>query len=86
MITEEERYVERRMNWFDWLCFWSWCLPVAMVFAIAGNGVAGEPMDRTALLLVFIVGFGVSIVLRGIVLQVRLKRYRDDYYQEKRLR
>lgn len=83
-FTDEDRYIEFRLNWFDRFCLWTWVVPAAMVFVLIGNGMAGEPLDRMVLLWVFMVSFVVTIILRAVVLQLRIKKFRDEYWNKPR--
>lgn len=80
MKTDEDRYIESRLTVFDRICQWFFIVPATTVFVLVINGMLGEPIQRSILLWVFVVGFFVSLILRIGIFRWRVSRLSDEYY------
>lgn len=81
MNNRADQYVEERLTWFDRVCQWAWVSIVLVLLAI----VFSPPVPPIVMGLCF----GGSVFVSNLLLfalQMKVRRLRSQYYQEKRIK
>jgi O-antigen/teichoic acid export membrane protein len=72
-----DQYIRMRMNWFDWVCMYSWVLFLVLFLVLAGLLAAEVPVHGGLWGLLFAIALVIVIVLRGIIFANRVRRWKD---------
>ena len=85
MNSEEIKYVESRMTTWDWIRFYSFLLPAALVVSIIVYGIIIDGYDQVTYLLValFTISLLLAIILRMTV-GMTIARLRAEFDAKER--
>lgn len=80
----EEQYIRSKISAFDWICAYSWFLPLTYLITIMGLIAFEYELSGGKVGFIFGLLVLTNIVSRGVVLANKVEKWKQEYYRLKK--